>query len=166
MLSFLNGLQTDGVVSSVVVPSATVLMPGGSITFNITTDAAHPFLSSVWMLGRTNDGFAGNNALNLFGATGLGTFDLPALDAGSEVNNEEALFLPALGGTLNDPENGLIALHTGIRGDADAPTSWNWTGSVARVSVAVVPEASSALLFAGASFLGGVIISCRAKRSA
>ena len=167
MLSFLSGLQTDDVVSSVVTPTMSALLPGQSVSFTITTDAAHPFLSSVWMLGRTNDGFAGNNALNLFDAVALGNIDLFAFDAGSEVNNEDALFLPALGGTLNDPESGLITLHTGIRGDADAPASWNWTGAVARVSVtAVVPEASSALLFAGASLLGGVILSRRARRNA
>ncbi len=154
--------QLGAGVSQIVTPSISPLMPGQSLTFTVTTDATRPFLSSVWMLGRTNDGFAGNNALDLFGVLAPGGFDLFAFDAGSEVNNESALFLPALGGTLNDPENGTVSLHTGIRGDADAPASWNFSGAVARVTVVVVPEPATLWLLSGGILTGVALV--RRKR--
>jgi hypothetical protein len=46
--------------------------------------------------------------------------------------------MPALGGgNERDPEDGVIAPHAGIRGDADAPASLNWDVSkpVARVTI-------------------------------
>jgi hypothetical protein len=131
-------------VSSQFVGGAPVL-PGGSLTFMVTTDAAHPFLSSIWMLGRTNDGFSGNVGFDLFSLApgGSAVLNLIGLDAGTEVNNEKAAFLPALGGNgLNEPEFSVIGPHSGIRGDADAPASWNWTGPTSRITItaAAAPE--------------------------
>lgn len=152
-------------VGSVFTPLGNPLGPGGSVSFFFTADAAHPLLSSAWMLGRTNDGFSGQSGLDLFGLNGTGTFDLLAYDAGTENNNELALFLPALGGPFNDPENGVIGLHTGIRGDADAPATWNWTGPVARVTIAAVPEPSTGVLIAaGTLFWFATITRRRAER--
>jgi hypothetical protein len=148
----LNDLATQlgGAVREVRTPTSGPLMPGQSITFNIVADASRPFLSTVWMLGRTNDGFAGIAGLNLFSAGAIGTFDLVALDAGTEVNNELAAFLPALGGVFNDPEAGVIAVHPGIVGNADAPASWGFNNPVARVTIAVssAPEPVSSALVA------------------
>lgn len=154
--------QLGAGVSGIATPSVSPLMPGQSLTFTVTTDATRPFLSSAWMLGRTNDGFTGNNALDLFGALAPGGYELFALDAGSEVNNESALFLPALGGTLNDPENGVVGIHTGIRGDADAPASWGFSGAVARVTVVVVPETGTLWLL-GSGILTGLVLARRKR---
>jgi hypothetical protein len=117
------------------------LLPGASTTFSFTTDAAHPFLSSAWMLGWTNDGFAGIRQLDLNTVSSSGsTFDLRALDAGTEVNNEQSAFLAPLGGFLNDPENGVVGDHPGIIGGADIPLSRNWSNPVARVTIVAAPE--------------------------
>jgi hypothetical protein len=65
------------------------------------------------------------------------TVEVPGYDAGSEINSEKNGFLGALGaGNEREPENGLIAQHTGIRGDADAPKDWSWDvkAPVARVT--------------------------------
>jgi hypothetical protein len=112
-------------------------MPGTTQTFTLSTDiGTHPFLSNVWMLGRTNDGFAGQAGIDLTNITVAPvSFDLFGLDAGTEVNNELAIYLPALGGVFNDPENGVVDLHPGISGDADALASWNFSGPVARLTI-------------------------------
>ncbi len=141
-----------GSVGSVLASSA-LLAPGASATYFLTTDSDHPFLSSAWMLAYTNDGFSGTQGLefNLFGAQGNGVFDLGSYDAGTEVNNELAQFVPGLGGHLEDPEHGVITEpHPGILGIGDIPLSRNFSGSVARLSITTVPEpGAEALLLAG-----------------
>jgi hypothetical protein len=118
--------------------------PGATRTLYISVDAAHPLLSGVWMLGMTNDGFGGLEAVDAWALTGPVTIDIKGYDAGSERNNEARGFLGALGeGNMRDPEDGVVTIHTGIRGDADAPIAWNFDPNlVARVTltpVAVAP---------------------------
>lgn len=160
LLADLN-TQLGTSVLDVAVAGGPVL-PGQSISFTINADATRPFLSAVWMLGRTNDGFSGFVSRNLF--TGQGTFTLDSLDAGTEVNNESALFLPSLGGILNDPEGGVVTTpHPGIQGIADAPLSWGWQEPVARVTVtAVAPEPGALPLFSlGLLTLGLIARRCK-----
>lgn len=141
-------------------------MPGQSITFSITTDASHPFLSSAWMLGRTNDGFSGMRSFDL---TTVGNspviLSLFGLDAGTEVNNEQSAYIPALGGVFNDPENGVVDIHPGLRGSSDPtsniPDSWKWTGPVARVTITAAPEPGSLTLFV----LAPVALAFRRRRT-
>ena len=102
-------------------------LPGQTRTFIIHVDEKHPLIDGVWMLGNTNDGFSGVTAIDAFHLTAPVTVDVRGYDAGSEKNNEKKGFLGALGGgNERDPENGVITYHTGIRGDADAPKTWNW----------------------------------------
>lgn len=164
LLSDINTQLGTGVLE-ISTPTAGPLLPGKSVSFGIRTDSAHPFLSSIWMLGRTNDGFSGLSGLDLSGIVNPVSFDLFAYDAGTEVNNESALFLPALGGIFNDPEHGFIGPHPGIRGDADAPLSWGWNGPVARVTIAAAPEPGALAFFV----IGGVCLAglaFRARRAA
>lgn len=89
------------------------------------------------MLGNTNDGFSGFTGIDALSLTEPMTIDVRGYDAGSENNNEKTGLLGSLGaGNDRDPENGVIAYHTGIRGDADAPKDWNWNvnAPVARVT--------------------------------
>ena len=96
-------------------------------TFYIEVDEAHPLLSGVFMLGMTNDGFSGLDAVDAYALSGPMTFEALAYDAGSEKNNELRGYLGALGeGNMRDPEMGVITRHTGIRGDADAPADWKF----------------------------------------
>jgi len=117
--------------------------PGGTRTFYVTVTEAHPLLSGVWMLGMTNDGFGGFVNLDAWDIDAPVTIDVMGYDAGTERNNEARGFLGALGeGNMRDPEDGMIALHTGIRGDADAPITWNFDPNlVARVTVTPVGDA-------------------------
>jgi hypothetical protein len=125
-------------IGDAVIPVHTP--PGATRTFYISVDADHPLLTGVWMLGMTNDGFGGLEAVDAFGLTAPVTIDIKGYDAGSERNNEARGFLGALGeGNMRDPEDGVITVHTGIRGDRDAPIAWNFdTNLVARVTITPV----------------------------
>ncbi|HYC83162.1 MAG TPA: spondin domain-containing protein [Candidatus Paceibacterota bacterium] len=111
--------------------------PGKSQSIELMVDENRPYVSGAWMLGRTNDGFAGFGARDILNATGTQTFDLYALDAGTEVNDEKRESLPALMGTNRNPEDAPIMRHSGIRGDADAPPDWKFDPNqpVARVTI-------------------------------
>jgi hypothetical protein len=112
-------------------------LPGQTRTIVVHVDKDHPLIDAVWMLGNTNDGFAGFAGFDAFALTGPKTIEVRGYDAGSEKNSEKKGFLGALGaGNDRDPENGVIAYHAGIRGDADAPKAWNWDvdGPVAKVT--------------------------------
>ena len=113
-------------------------LPGQTRTVTIHVDEAHPLIDGVWMLGMTNDGFSGISGVNGYELAAPLTLDVRGYDAGSEINNEKKGYLGALGeGNQRDPEEGVIAYHTGIRGDADAPADWKFdpAGPVARVTL-------------------------------
>jgi len=114
--------------------------PGATRSVVIRVDEAHPLLSGVWMLGRTNDGFSGFTGVDAYALTAPVSIDVMGYDAGSEINSERKGFLGALGeGNMRDPESGVIAIHAGIRGDADAPAEWKFDPAlVARVTIAPV----------------------------
>lgn len=112
-------------------------LPGQTRTLYISVDENHPLIDGVWMLGNTNDGFSGVSGIDAYALTAPATVEVLGYDAGSEVNSEKKGFLGALGGgNEREPENGVVAQHAGIRGDADAPKDWNWdvNAPVARVT--------------------------------
>lgn len=118
-----------------ILPS---ILPGQERTAIIYVDERFPLFSAVWMLVRTNDGFSGINAVNLFqfGRNESRVYETPSFDAGTEINNELNPFLIAREGTNRAPENGVVTTpHPSIRGDADAPASWNFEDPVARVTI-------------------------------
>ncbi len=146
--------STDG-VSDVVIAVASAagpLMPGTSVTFTIEGSSRARFLSFVSMLICTNDGFTGVDARKLpwrVGQTRSG--ELPAYDAGSEINTEDFADLvppcPPLtgrptdvpGSGVSDPalaENGVIHMHQGVVGFADLePGLHGFSPPVATISV-------------------------------
>lgn len=112
-------------------------LPGQTRTVYVQVDAEHPLIDSVWMLGNTNDGFSGFAGVDGYSLAEPLVIAVRGYDAGSEINSEKKGFLGALGGGNDrDPEDGVVAYHAGIRGDADAPKDWNWDveGPVARVT--------------------------------
>jgi hypothetical protein len=118
------------------------VLPGQTRTFTIHVDEKHPVIDGVWMLGNTNDGFSGFTGVEAYDLMMPTTIEVRGYDAGSEKNNEKKGYLGALGGgNMRDPENGVIAYHKGIRGDADAPKDWNWDVSkpVAKITISPVP---------------------------
>ena len=115
-------------------------LPGQTRTFVIHVDKDHPLIDGVWMLGNTNDGFSGISGIDAYNLTAPMTIAPRGYDAGSEKNNEKKGYLGALGGgNERDPENGVVAYHAGIRGDADAPKSWNWDVNEPVAEVTITP---------------------------
>lgn len=121
-------------------------LPGQTRTLTIHVDEAHPLIDGVWMLGNTNDGFSGISGVDAYALTAPTVIEVLGYDAGSEKNNEKKGFLGALGGGNDrDPEGGVVTVHTGIRGDADAPKDWNWDVAkpVARVTITPIAAPSA-----------------------
>jgi hypothetical protein len=128
------------------------LMPGASISFQLTVERGAKYLSFVSMLICTNDGFTGVDGLRLPERTGeTVTVHTAAYDAGTEINTEDFADMvppcPALTGVpssdpgtgASDPalaEGGVIHHHPGIQGVADLSVPIHgWTDPVATVSV-------------------------------
>jgi hypothetical protein len=125
MYSVLAAMNADSTIGDAELAIHT--LPGQTRTLTVRVDAKHPLIDGVWMLGRTNDGFSGFSGIDGEKLRAPMTIEVRGYDAGSEKNNEKKGYMPALGfGNMRDPENGVITYHTGIRGDADAPKSWNW----------------------------------------
>lgn len=147
-------------VSDVVVADAAgPVLPGGSITFEITSERGQRRLSIASMLICTNDGFTGLDGLRLPRAGGVPTeVYLNAYDAGTEVNTElfGDLVPPcgpltgahdgSLGTGASNPalaENGVITTHPGIVGGADLdPAVHDWDDPVAKVTITRIDNAA------------------------
>jgi hypothetical protein len=108
----------------------TRIAAGDRLTFEVTADNDARYLSLVTMLGNTNDGFTGLDAVHLTGGTK--TYRVFAYDAGSEVNDQ--LRASISGPCCNDlthagtPENGVITRHPGfVAGTGDLTAQdWGW----------------------------------------
>jgi hypothetical protein len=120
-------------------------LPGQSRSVEVEVTRGHPMLSGAFMLVMTNDGFTGINAVNAYELDRPRTMDLMAYDAGTENNNEKKDYLIAMMGTGRDPENGVVAKHKGIRGDADAPADWKFDPEkpVARLTLTPIRASST-----------------------
>jgi hypothetical protein len=115
------------------------ILPGDSVTVTVRSPQ-WASLSLAAMLVQTNDGFVGVNGLRL-NEMSARTWDLKALDAGTEANNEMAAYVPGppFGGTMRDPTHQRIDFHAGIQGGADIdPATFGWTGPVARLTITPV----------------------------
>ena len=125
------------------------VMPGASATMSIQAPAGS-YVSVVFMLICTNDGFSGLDSMML-PATGSVTVDANAYDAGSEQNTEDfADMVPPCQGLvgvssddegtgMSNPalaEGGVVTMHAGIQGGADLTVAdHGWSGPVARITV-------------------------------
>lgn len=136
--------------------------PGGSETFDLTTDEANTNLSVVGMVLPTNDGFVGLDSLTIPTTVGTYTYYLNAYDAGTESNDEIVNGGGAVGvaGIPADPlamngssgtgvagmdSNATIHIHRGVIGDTNATggasdldsTIHRWLNPVARLVIEV-----------------------------
>jgi hypothetical protein len=135
-----NGAGGDYGDAAVALP----VMPGGRRRVELQVDERHPMVSGAWMLGATNDGFAGIDAVDAYRLHAPLTVEVFGLDAGTEVNSEKKEFAPLLGGLLHDPEHGVVARHPGIRSDADLPAKFRFDPAkpVGRVTITPLQPAS------------------------
>ena len=103
--------------------------PGKTGTCQIEVDESHPMLSGAWMLGMTNDGFAGIDGVDTMTVGEMRSMTLKGLDAGTEKNDERQTNMIALMGPNRNPGMGKIHPHPGIKGDHDAPKGWTSTAT-------------------------------------
>ena len=143
---------SDGVWEAVALltnRTPPILLPGESNSITIRASGNAKYLSAAAMLGATNDAFYAVRGVLLPKGVGETTIVYAnAYDAGSELNEESADTVGALGATDDDPmtgdginENGegYIHVHAGIHGiggfnGLDAAT-YDWRNPVVEVTV-------------------------------
>lgn len=126
-----------------------ILLPGESNSVTISASRKAKYLSAAAMLGATNDAFYAVRGVLLPKGVGEITHVYAnAYDAGSELNEESAVTVGALGATDDDPttgdginENGegYIHVHAGIHGvggpDGLDAATYDWRNPVVEVTI-------------------------------
>ena len=138
--------------SVVAIGAPPPLLPGDSISIEISESRGAKFVSFVSMLICTNDGFTGLDTVRLPQTVGQTiTLTADAYDAGTEINTEDFADLvppcPVLTGVDSDEagsgasnpalaEGGVIHHHDGIQGIADLdPAIHDWSNPVVMVEI-------------------------------
>jgi len=117
------------------------ILPGTSMTMNVTLDAFHRHLSMASMLVTTNDAFFGVDSITMDNSVDSAVFFAPVFDAGSEANSEDGMYIPGPpfgNGGSHDPAiaEGFIHLSSGVHGGSSlAPSEWDWGIYAARIEV-------------------------------
>lgn len=118
-------------------PMPPPILPGTDRTITVETRGDKDRLSIVWMLVRSNDAFSGLDSVKLDKDQ---TIEVGAYDAGTEMNNERAAFIPGppfsrMG--VRDPDAQLIAPHKGLIDKAGdlTPFAWDIKKPVARIEI-------------------------------
>jgi len=144
--------SSNGVWEAVALPTTRtppVLLPGESNSITIRASGNAKYLSAAAMLGATNDAFYAVRGVRLPKGIGKVTRAFAnAYDAGSELNEESADTVGALGATDDDPmtgdginENGegYIHVHAGVQGiggqDGLDPAIYDWRNPVVEVTI-------------------------------
>ena len=140
LVDLISGLPEVAEAQSTSAP----IPPGGSATYEITSERGFNVLSVVSMLVNTNDAFFAINSERLPRSRYYAaTYDALGYDAGSEGNNEDCAFVPgpacpADSGNARSTEDaeGYVHVHNGIHGIADlGPAAYDWRNPVARIQV-------------------------------
>lgn len=146
LMSLLQSLEGDGVDSYAIAGSP--LLPGASVTLEVTSLGFFKRITALGMLVTTNDGFfaATTPIQNL--ALGGNPFQdnvlrvgAPAWDAGSEANTEDCARIPGppCGSPFvrdTDGAEGFVHIHSGIQGIGDLDRSMlDWRNPVAMISI-------------------------------
>ncbi len=159
----LAAADLGGAVADYGVAGGAPIGPGGSASVSIDADPAHSRLTFASMLAFSNDAFiggtSGDGMIDLFpggsafnGAVTLMPDDV--WDAGTELNDELAANVPALGGAGSVDQFGTILRpHAGITGGGNIPIDRDWTGGAVAL-ITITPEPASAALLALAALFG------------
>lgn len=146
LISLLQSLEGNGVDSYAMADAN--LMPGESVTLQVTSQGFFKRITTLAMLVTTNDGFMASTTPIQRLALGGNPFDdnvirvtAPAWDAGSEANNEDCAFIPgppcgSHGVRATDGAEGFVRIHNGIHGIGDLnPAMLDWRNPVALISI-------------------------------
>lgn len=143
-----NHLLTEATNAGAVAvnnPANGLLLPGDSVSTNISTSDNQMYLSIVGMILPSNDGFVGLDSWKIPTTPGTYSIRLNAYDAGTEANDELRASMPvppplasgvlALGtngtGVINTIPNDKVHIHPGSVGD------FNPTGGISDINAAV-----------------------------
>lgn len=123
-----------------LVGGSGVIPPGGTATIFVEM-AKKDLVSCIWMLVNTNDTFAGIGAVARPDKKKPVELHPMALDAGTEVNDEQAVHIPGPccgdTGRNGTDEGGVVLGSPGIDGQiGDLTHMYDWRGAVAKVKVA------------------------------
>ena len=116
------------------------VMPGNSLTLQVTTRRHFRFVSVAGMLVTSNDAFFAIRGERV-SSFGQKTFEAEAYDAGSEANSESCEFIPGPpcgnpGVRDTDNAEGYVHIHAGIHGIGDLDASmFDWHNPVAEITV-------------------------------
>ena len=150
--SELATLAEDGVTGPLLALLATLptvydsavstgpVLPGHSVTVEITTSGKFNAISAVGMLATTNDGIFAVKGVTAPKRGGV-TVEAEAYDAGSEANTESCAFIP--GPPCGHPgvrdtadAEGYVHIHAGIHGIGNlTPAIHDWRNPVAQVTI-------------------------------
>ena len=127
-------------VEDVVKSAEGLLNPGDSVTLTLQSGGVFNRISFISMINPTNDGFVAVQGVKIPKSNKRIVVDVPAYDAGSEINDERCTSIP---GTICDGEGrsmekgeGFVHLHTGIHGIGDLkPEERDWRNPVVRFSI-------------------------------
>lgn len=124
-----------------VANSGGLLMPGASVTVNVSTERGAKRISLASMLIPTNDAFISLNNVKAPRGHGKKTYYAPAYDAGSEPNDELCVSIPGpvcggAGGSPGESGEGYVHVHAGIHGIGDlVPSVYDWRNPVAKITI-------------------------------
>jgi hypothetical protein len=123
------------------------LLPGASMTLELTASGDNGRISAIGMLVTTNDAFFGfetieppNVVLPMGGPVPF-DFEANAYDAGSEANTESCEHIPGPpcgnpGVRVTDGAEGYVHVHAGVHGLADlVPADHDWRNPVVEISI-------------------------------
>ncbi|HIC04151.1 MAG TPA: hypothetical protein EYG58_00775 [Nitrospirales bacterium] len=126
-------------VEDVVKSGFGLVFPGNSVTLTVKAGGEFNRISFVSMLNPTNDGFAAVQGIKIPKNDKKKVVDVPAYDAGSEINDERCDSIPGVcngEGRSSEKGEGFVHLHTGIHGVGDLkPEERDWRNPVVRFSI-------------------------------
>ncbi len=115
------------------------ILPGETASVVVSSSKRAKELSLAAMLVTTNDAFVALNGVRLPGR--YSSHMPPALDAGSEANNEDCAYIPGPpcgnGGVRDtDGAEGYVYVSSGVHGIADLdPAQHDWRNPVAKITI-------------------------------
>ena len=124
-----------------VTDSGAPLGPGDSVTISVATSGKFRHVSVAAMLVPTNDAFVAVNGIRGPKGKEALVFNALAYDAGTELNDELCVSIPAGGGCGGEGvsvANGeeFVHVHPGIHGIGDLSESvYDWRNPVARIRI-------------------------------
>ena len=127
------------VLDSVIFDSA--VLPGMSVSIDISSNFRYNLISLAGMLVTTNDAFVAVQGVGIPWGKNQITVNAVAYDAGSEANSENCAFIPGPpcgnGGMRDtDEAEGFVYVHGGIHGIGELmPYRDDWNNPVAEITV-------------------------------